>query len=511
MDISAAATTAAVAPVTARVNMNKKPPSPCGGEVEIDGAVTPAKNRKSPINGSVNGIHHMPCATNITTVCVPTSHRRTGSDKKVGDPQDSTMKPPENGAMSLRQKRLDSIYQKLQPKLFAAKRVEELLFDDKFLTRLFFYFWPFERCVLAQVCKKWRAILYQTKFWRDFTPILHRRDLYDSIQKADEKRFTDLSSFYQKGIENVCLVNVSDLDICEFIDNYPQSKKCIKAISLKRSTVTDAGLEVMLEQLTTVNKLELSGCNDFTEAGLWSSLNPRITSLGISDCINVGDDSVAAIAQRLPCLHELNLQAYHVTDNVMSYFTPKQSCTMSILRLRSCWEITNHAILNIVHTLPHLTTLSLSGCSKITDDGVELIAENMHMLKSLDLSWCPRITDASLEYIACDLPKLEELILDRCVRITDTGMGFLSTMSCMKTLYLRWCCQVQDFGLQHLYSMRTLHVLSLAGCPLLTSAGLSGLVQLRNLEELELTNCPGSSPELIQYFMMHLPWCVVIQ
>ncbi|MEQ2253619.1 hypothetical protein ILYODFUR_034045 [Ilyodon furcidens] len=51
----------------------------------------------------------------------------------------------------------------------------------------------------------------------------------------------------------------------------------------------------------------------------------------------------------------------------------------------------------------------------------------------------------------------------RCVRITDTGLGYLSTMSSLRSLYLRWCCQVQDFGLQHLFGMRSLRLLSLAG------------------------------------------------
>ena len=36
------------------------------------------------------------------------------------------------------------------------------------------------------------------------------------------------------------------LDICEFIDNYPLSKKGVRSVSLKRSTITDAGLEVSL-------------------------------------------------------------------------------------------------------------------------------------------------------------------------------------------------------------------------------------------------------------------------
>lgn len=172
--------------------------------------------------------------------------------------------------------------------------------------------------------------------------------------------------------------------------------------------------------------LELSGCNDFTEAGLWSSLNARLTSLSVSDCINVADDAVAAISQLLPNLCELSLQAYHVTDTAMAYFTAKQGCTTRTLRLHSCWEITNHGVVNMVHSLPNLTALSLSGCSKITDDGVELVAENLRKLRSLDLSWCPRITDAALEYIACDLHKLEELVLDRYVRHKVTVRKYLS-------------------------------------------------------------------------------------
>lgn len=99
------------------------------------------------------------------------------------------------------------------------------------------------------------------------------------------------------------------------------------------------------------------------------------------------------------------------------HINPLQGYTTHTLRLHSCWEITNHGVVNMVHSLPNLTALSLSGCSKITDDGVELVAENLRKLRSLDLSWCPRITDMALEYIACDLHKLEELVLDRYVSV----------------------------------------------------------------------------------------------
>ena len=53
--------------------------------------------------------------------------------------------------------------------------------------------------------------------------------------------------------------------------------------------------------------------------------------------------------------------------------------------------------------------------------------------------------------------------LHRCTHITDIGVGYLSTMTSLLRLFLRWCGQLRDFGLQHLYTMKNLKVLSLAG------------------------------------------------
>ena len=97
--------------------------------------------------------------------------------------------------------------------------------------------------MLAQVCKAWRRVLYQPKFWAGLTPVLHAKELYN-VLPGGEKEFVNLQGFAARGFEGFCLVGVSDLDICEFIDNYSLSKKGVKAMSLKRSTITDAGLEV---------------------------------------------------------------------------------------------------------------------------------------------------------------------------------------------------------------------------------------------------------------------------
>ncbi len=119
----------------------------------------------------------------------------------------------------------------------------QLVLDEKLLNRLLWYFTTAEKCVLAQVCKTWRKVLYQPKFWEGVTPILHAKELYTLLPNG-EKEFVSLQAFALRGFQSFCLVGVSDLDICEFIDNYPLSKKGVRSVSLKRSTITDAGLEV---------------------------------------------------------------------------------------------------------------------------------------------------------------------------------------------------------------------------------------------------------------------------
>ena len=48
--------------------------------------------------------------------------------------------------------------------------------DSKFLYG-FFSLFPNqnERAILAQVCQKWREVLYQPVFWRDVRPVIHCR------------------------------------------------------------------------------------------------------------------------------------------------------------------------------------------------------------------------------------------------------------------------------------------------------------------------------------------------
>lgn len=169
-----------------------------------------------------------------------------------------------------------------------------------------------------------------------------------SVARVKARMKSDyFESLRSRGFDTFCLLNANDNDVFDFIQNLPSGSQGIQSLVLRCCSLSDKGLEALLEFLQGLYSLEIVGCNEITEQGLWSSLNPRLVALTISDCINVADECVCAVTQLLPALNEFNLQAYHVTDSALAYFSPKQTATLNVLRLQSCWEITNHGIVNI--------------------------------------------------------------------------------------------------------------------------------------------------------------------
>ena len=227
---------------------------------------------------------------------------------------------------------------------------EEMWTDYKFLVRFFWYFSYQERYLLAQVSQRWREILYQPCFWTDLRPVLHCRTLRTWLDNEPEKREMKQNYFLSlklRGFETLVLLNANDADVFDLIQNFPHGAKHVYGLALRCCNLSDRGLEALMEFLQGLYQLEIGGCNEITEQGLWSSLHPRLVSVTINDCINVADECICAVTQLLPSLYEFNLQAYHVTDSALSYFSPKQTGTLNVLRLQSCWEITNHGIVNI--------------------------------------------------------------------------------------------------------------------------------------------------------------------
>ncbi|GAA49375.1 F-box and leucine-rich repeat protein 16 [Clonorchis sinensis] len=296
--------------------------------------------------------------------------------------------------------------------------------------------------------------------------------------------------------------------------NVSEQDKTLKAIFtqliLRGCSITDSNLAQIVRLLPGLTTLELQCCNELTELAFWTCLVPTITNLRVFDCINVSDESMGAITQLLPNLRHLTLQAYHVTDSAFSYFSPQQRTTLETVRLIQCMDLTNQAVINLAFALPQLRHLSLSGCTNLTDDGLDVVCENLKQLVELDLSWCAKLTDGVLECIACDLIWLQKLILDRCMTITDVGLDYLSTLSKLHHLSLRWCVNLSDGIIPHLVGMTQLTFLSLAGCKRISEDGLSQLARHPRLRRLELTHCAGATRRVKAYLMENLTECRIL-
>lgn len=126
---------------------------------------------------------------------------------------------------------------------------DQLLMDEKFLQRFFLYFNSKERCVLAQVTIKWRDILYKSpRFWCGLIPIIQCRELRNNYCHGLE-RSRLYTSLLRRGFHSLCLMGATDEDAFDLVSSFPLASKHIHSLSLRCSSVTDRGLETLIDHL----------------------------------------------------------------------------------------------------------------------------------------------------------------------------------------------------------------------------------------------------------------------
>lgn len=117
--------------------------------------------------------------------------------------------------------------------------------------------------------------------------------------------------------------------------------------------------------MSSINELELSGCNELTNNINLASLN-RLTKLIITDCINIADGFAPKLSHIFGQLSEFTLQAYHITDAFFDYLQSNVNGEkLVVLELPNCKEISNQSLRTIARFFPNLKVLSLSGSSKV--------------------------------------------------------------------------------------------------------------------------------------------------
>lgn len=124
---------------------------------------------------------------------------------------------------------------------------DQLIMDERFLAKLFLYFSAGERCVLAQVCMRWRDVLYRSpRYWTGLVPVLQCREMRTS---QGNERTRIYSSLIRRGFHSICLMGASDEDALDLVSSFPLASKHVHSLSLRCSSITDRGLETLLDHL----------------------------------------------------------------------------------------------------------------------------------------------------------------------------------------------------------------------------------------------------------------------
>ena len=215
-----------------------------------------------------------------------------------------------------------------------------------------------------------------------------------------------------------------------------------------------------------------------------------LATLNLSDCINISDVSLQALAENCPNLVSINLKHTSITD---------------------------HGVRLLVQKCPHLYRVRIFGCA-VTDTGLKEVAKYAKRLSWLDLGQCTEIGDEGLIPLAQGCPGLQWLDISRkreendaaLQRITDLGIiAIVKNCRDLELLDVSYCSGITDQSLIVVGTVaKNLKSLSLKGLHKITGESIFQLGELRRkyhkLIWLQIYNCRNITSAVIDEMIRRL-------
>lgn len=165
------------------------------------------------------------------------SNQNSNSNSNQSTPQSLRKYHSKTQAVSKR-------YVALAPQILS---IEQLFLDERFLQGFFLYFSSYERRELAQVCTKWRDILYRNPiYFSGLVPVFQCRELRMTGNQDKVKLY---NSIIRRGFHSIALNGATDEDALDIVHSFALASKHIHSLSLRCSSISDRGLEALLDHL----------------------------------------------------------------------------------------------------------------------------------------------------------------------------------------------------------------------------------------------------------------------
>ncbi|QSZ29397.1 hypothetical protein DSL72_003911 [Monilinia vaccinii-corymbosi] len=254
----------------------------------------------------------------------------------------------------------------------------------------------------------------------------------------------------------------SSPNVCQTVD-----------LSLYNRTVTNKALVEYICPFVghRARSIDISNCFHITDEGfaaIYSQCGPNIRIWKMKSVWDITANAVLEMANSAKELEEIDLSnCRKVSDNLLArivgWVVTEPIAPQASLRQKPGTFIPP---VGTVVGCPNLKRLTLSYCKHVTDRSMAHLAVHAHQrLQSIDLTRCTTITDNGFQHWSIyKFAKLEKLILADCTYLTDNAIVYLTNAAKgLKELDLSFCCALSDTATE---------VLSL-GCPLLQSLKLS--------------------------------------
>ncbi|KAG0619574.1 hypothetical protein M758_4G149000 [Ceratodon purpureus] len=244
------------------------------------------------------------------------------------------------------------------------------------------------------------------------------------------------------------------------LEAFMQCCLCLDSLQLEKChSITNSGLLTALAQgKGNLKTLSLSKCDGLWKGEKRSEELPltcfSLKTLNVTDCKGAGVEPIVTMGLCCPSLENLDFsELTNLSDEAITSVVEGCGDHLVCLNLTNCINITDAALAAIASHCEDLERLTLDGCYHVGDNGLKMLAAECISLKELDLSGTS-ITDSGLRSLVTARGLwLRSLTLTGCVNLTDESLSLIEECCpSLGALNLRNCPLLSREGLSSLES-----------------------------------------------------------
>ncbi|XP_067047214.1 F-box/LRR-repeat protein 2-like [Acropora muricata] len=342
-------------------------------------------------------------------------------------------------------------------------------FPDTLMLVIFSFLRETDLCRVAQTCKCWRSIAYDSSLWKSVNLKQFHKLNEICLLKVIRCRMVPL----------LFKLNLGGFTLSPRVFN-TLVKHCprLRVLCLESATFVEE-FRVKSESFPdNLTKLDIRHSSGHTTAfRLISLCLHSLQCLGLSDPFFESFPSSQELRPVFASLQAVAILEFSycslLTDQIVHYIAA--NCrNLTSLCLRRCNNIEGESLPSLIDNCSSLTSLVLDGTS-VTDDAVKAVHWERSRVTEVDLSWCRHLTQDGLTSMLPNCRYLRYLRLCCCGyghAITDAVLyAMIQNSSSLEVMDLSYSSEVTNTALgRFVASCPSLIYLRVYHCQLLTSA-----------------------------------------